>query len=247
VKVKTKKVITSVAIVVVVAVAIVWFNLGAIVKNSLEQSVTKALGVNAKIENLNLQLFSGHIDIKDLVVSNPLGFATPHFLKIGQFELQVQPDTILKETLEVETFKLKQVSINIEQQVNQNNLLEVLDHIDQQKGKEDKNQKKMRLKLAAVDTISIRLTLSQFGIIVSSMNLDLPSIELKDIGTDNVQGVLLSELTRQLMSAIVTAALAQNKQNIPKSILEMFKNKVLTSTPKTSSLPLRYPASTLPI
>ncbi|MEE3716433.1 hypothetical protein V2H45_06725 [Tumidithrix elongata RA019] len=227
---RARKIVISIFIVFIVAIAIAFFNLSAIVKNNFEQNVSQALGVNAKIENLNLQLFSGHVDIKGLVVSNPLGFSTPHFFKIGEFEFQVKPNTILNETVEVETFKLKEVSVNIEQQVNKNNILEVLDHIEKQKGKEDKNQKKLRLKLASVDNIALKLTLSQFGVVLSTLNLSLPNIELKNIGTDDVQGVLLSELTRQLVSAIVKEVLIQNKQNIPDSILQMFKSKMMGST-----------------
>lgn len=227
---KARKIAISITVVVIVAIAIVFFNLGAIVKSNLEQSVTKSLGVNAKIENLNLQVFRGQVDIKDLVVFNPLGFSTPHFFKIGEFELQVKPSTILSETVEVETFKLKSVNVNIEQQVDKNNILEVLNFIEKQKGNEDKNQKKLKVKLASVDDISLKLTLTQFGIAITSLDLNLKNVELRDIGTDNIEGVLLSELSRQLVSAIVSAAIAQNKQNIPKGILEILKNKQLSSS-----------------
>ncbi|NJM27379.1 MAG: hypothetical protein HC856_02340 [Pseudanabaena sp. RU_4_16] len=57
--------------------------------------------------------------------------------------------------------------------------------------------------------------LSVLGQTIVNTSIQVPTIELKDIGSDNAQGVVMSEFVRKLVGEIFAAVANQVKASLP--------------------------------
>jgi uncharacterized protein involved in outer membrane biogenesis len=201
-----------------IALVIAWFSLGNIMQWGIEQNASSALGVPTHIGKLNLNLAGGTVGIEALTIDNPNGFSTPYLIKVSSFGVKLKPMSLIGETIEVQTVELDGLEINVEQKLANNNILTVGEKLQQRSGEQakqgDRGEKKVKAGYVSIKNVKANVQLSAFGQAISN-SIQVPPIELKDIGSDNAQGVVLSEFMRKLVGEIVTAVTNQVKASLP--------------------------------
>src|SRR5437764_8512643 len=98
-----KKLIIRIAAVVlillVIALAVVFFSLNSIVKKGVETVGPKLTKVEVRLGSAKLSPLSGNGRLSDLFVGNPEGYKTPSAMKLGDIKVAVEPGSILSDTL----------------------------------------------------------------------------------------------------------------------------------------------------
>jgi uncharacterized protein involved in outer membrane biogenesis len=216
---RIRKITIGILIGSAIALVIAWFNLGNIMQWGIEQNASTALGVPTHIGKLNLSLTDGTVGINRLTINNPNGFSTPYLLKVNSFDVKLKPMSLIAETIEIQRVELDGLEINVEQKFTSNNILTIGEKLQQRRGEEskqgDRGEKKVKAGYVSIKNVKANVKLSALGRTIANTSVQVPSIELKDIGSDNSQGVLMSEFMRKLLREIFTAVTNQVKASLP--------------------------------
>ena len=103
---KLRAILIVLAVLIAVVVGVLLFGVDMIAKAGVEKGSTYAMGVDTTVDSLNLRLMSGGLTMDGMTVANPEGFTSHHFLRTGEFDLQLQPDTILGDPVVIDSFEL---------------------------------------------------------------------------------------------------------------------------------------------
>lgn len=215
---RVKQITIGIVLGVAIALVIAWFSLDRIMQWGIEQNASTALGVPAYIGKLNLSLTDGTLGINSLTINNPNSFSTPYLLKVDTFDVKLKPMSLIAETVEIQRVELDGLEINVEQKFTSNNILTVGEKLQQRRGEEakqgDRGEKKVKAGYVLIKNVKANIKLSAFGQAVTN-SIQIPPIELTDIGSDNAQGILMSEFMRRLLGEISTAVINQVKASLP--------------------------------
>ncbi len=222
--------IRSVILLVVLAgltfVIVFLLNINTVLKTAIEQTLTTSLVVETKIEKLAFNPLNGDLKISGFEISNPNGFSAPKFIQVQDFEIQIQPKTLLFDRVEIDKIQIKDISIDIEQQLPRNNIQEIFTSAAAHKQNIQAGQeKKFNLHSATIDNIAVNLKLVQFGIPLASTVNSLPKVELQNLNSENYEALLMSEVFTKLVGSTFKNMIEQNKANIPKQILDMLNRQ----------------------
>ena len=90
-------------IVGVCALGAAWLGRNAIVEAMLERDLSNLTGAGADIQAVDVQPFAGSLTIEGLRLNNPEGFSQPHLLTLEQLELQLEPNTLFQDTVQMQS------------------------------------------------------------------------------------------------------------------------------------------------
>lgn len=216
-------------LIVIVALANVGLSrLDRQVQTYLESVVAHTLGVPVEIQSLSLNEFDGGLEIDNLTLQNPPGFATPYLMKIDRLDLQLRPRTLFSDIVEIDNFSVDTVHINIEQNLAGNNILKVVDRLNSEEnsggsggeiGRSETAEtgKKLRLNFRAIavrDT-RVNLVVSSFGLTADPIHFKLPNLQLTDVSSDELQAVLTEELIAEFVRGLFESVVRDGGEKIP--------------------------------
>ncbi len=208
-----RKVIVGILIGVVLALSISWLMLDRIVQTSIEYGASSALGVEAHIDRLKLDLFDGHLQIDGMTIDNPKGFNSPFLVKANQFDLKIKPSSLMSSTIELQKFELKNIEINLEQNFINNNVVSIKNNLAQtevdRKDRGDRGEKKLKADHVSIGSISANVYFAPLGGVVKPQVFQLSGIELNGITDRNSGGIVMGELVSKITSAIFAVAVKQ--------------------------------------
>ncbi len=203
-------------------VIVLFLNLNKILTISIEQIFTKSLAVETIVREVAFNPLNGYLKLNGFEISNPKGFSTPKFLQIQDFIIQIKPNTLLADRIEIEKIQLKDISIDIEQQFSRNNIQEIFAVAEKHKRSQTEaagQEKKFNLQSASIDNVSVNFNLA-YGMFFSSKVASLPKVELQNLNSENYQGLLMSEVFTKLISSTLKNIIEDSKSTIPKQILD---------------------------
>lgn len=216
-----------VALLVILAAVGVLF-LDSLAKTGVEKGVTFALEVPTTVESLSLSLMRGRLDLNGLKIDNPKGFKSGHFIDMKRLDVELEPKTILAETIRIRTFELDGLDINIEQGPTGSNVDRILESLKRFGGPEgEKAKDKAGGKKVHVDRIVIRNVVAHYHFLPGlatdePVTVEVPEIVLNDVTSDDPEGVVVSELVSRVLP-VVLAAVADNSQGaVPSEWLSGF-------------------------
>lgn len=187
-----------------------WLQRDAILESLLEQNISTVSGVQAQIKDVNSRPFQGEFMIKDLTLSNPKGFNAPHVLEVRQVKIQLNPNTLGQDTVQVESIAVQGVRIRVEQKLARNNLAAIADQLEPSGGKsDDSNQggsgkgKQIEIDRLTIQDINAQIKVSAIAGLGLTSSLDIADIEVTDLDPYNAEGKLLEAISGAITSAIV--------------------------------------------
>jgi len=187
--------------------------LDRIVQTSIENGASSALGVEAHIDRLKLDLFDGHLQIDGMTIDNPKGFNSPFLVKANQFDLKIKPSTLMSSMIELQKFELKNIEINIEQNFINNNVVAIKNNLAQtevdRKDRGDRGEKKLKADHVSIRSISANVYLAPLGGVVKPQVFQISGIELNNLTDQNSGGVVMGELVSKITSAVFAATVKQ--------------------------------------
>lgn len=218
-----------VVVLLVVAAGVVGYVLiDVIAKAGVEEGGTYALGVQTNVDALNLSPFSGEMKMTGLKVANPEGFASPHLMHTGTFDLELVPGSLLGDTVEVRKFELDGLDVNIEQKVPQSNVSVILKNLERfADGGAPAEEKPAGETKVKVDRITVRNVVATFHLpAVGPLQVKVPAIELTNVTSDEADGVVIRELVVRLVPAILAAVLEKAQGIVPPDVLGVLNGDV---------------------
>jgi hypothetical protein len=206
------RIVAVLVLLVVIAVVAVYFSLNGIIKSAVQTAGTQATGVQTTLDGVNLSPFSGSLDLNNLQIKNPEGFTAATLFQLGQANVQVQPGSLMSDTLQVDKLHLDGTNITVAFQDGKLNIKEVLDHLKQfSGGGSDTTQDTSGGKDVIVRDIRISNTklTGTFDVIKGAdpviIATEIPTIEIAQIG--GADGVPMPQLISQLLTTILSQSM----------------------------------------
>lgn len=193
-----------------------YWQIDRIARAATERGTAYALGVGSEVEEADVGLFTGRIELKGLKLQNPPDFDTPFFITNDSLTVQTEPTSYFSETIRVPRLELTGLTIHIEQRDGTSNLQVILDHLrklgeGEEEGPVESPDTKSRLQVDRVivrDIVAHVQTLPAGGEL-STVTVEVPRLEFEDVTSGKGKAVAVAELTRRLTPAIVLGVLSK--------------------------------------
>lgn len=207
------RIVLAVVILVVVALAIVFFNLNSIVKKGVETVGPQLTKVDVKLGSANLSPFNGNGELSKLFVGNPEGYKTPSAIEVGNVRVAVKLRSALSDTIQVDEINIKEPVITFEGGLAGNNLMTLMKNLEgapedvkpTPKGKSaSEGGKKFYVKDVMITGGKINISITGLG--ARSLTVPLPTIHLTNIGSET-NGVTAAQLCKEILKPIIADAL----------------------------------------
>jgi hypothetical protein len=212
-----------VLVVVLVIAVFVWID--QLAKSGVEGGATYALGVDTRLDDMDVGILSGQVAMADLNVANPGGYKSPHFLELGDGRVGVSLGTLMEDTVVVPELALSDISLNLEHHHGKANYQVIIDNLKRfESGEkpaaqtaEHKGRKKFVIQKVVVRNVRVAVELLPVGGDLTRVPVIIERIELENVGTagDPVQ---LAELTSVVLKAILTAVVDRAGEVLPGDI-----------------------------
>jgi hypothetical protein len=220
-----KRKLLKIALIIVgilVLVAIIgYLSINSIAKAAVEKGGTYALGTKTTCDSVDVRLMKGEVALSGLTVSNPDGFKTDHFLKTGALDVGVEPGTLTKDTIVVTRFELDGVDLNIEHPQALGGLTNVQALLKNMESSSsataDKKEpakeggKKIKVNKIVIKNIVAHVQVLPIPGGASTLDVKIPELTLDNVSSDDAGGVVLPELIKRLVPAILTAVFEKGK------------------------------------
>src|SRR5438105_12057435 len=96
-----------IVLLLLVAGAYVYFNLGRLVKRAVETEGSKSLSLTTTLGAARPSLFGGTLELSDLRIGSPRGFSAPHMLELGGIGVAVRYRELRGNPIHVDSLTLK--------------------------------------------------------------------------------------------------------------------------------------------
>lgn len=240
---RLRQLLMFVGLVTLTAVAVVWFRLDAIAQSSLEDSLTRVLGVPAQVSALSINKLAGTAEIERLLIQNPDGYSEKDIFQVQTIDVEFSPRSLFQQTLKIQTLKLDRISVNFEQRLRDNNILEIINHVQSSKTR-DRNaqsgavhprnsgivsaqisfsQKRFEIETVDLDDISVRAKFSPLSGLIplegfsQAVEVTIPDISLANVNTENAELVLEGTL-EDVVASLVGDLAGGIFQEVPKQM-----------------------------
>ncbi len=216
-------VVLSVVILLVILCLASYLFGGHLLKVGIETAATKALGVGVDIDDLDISILKGTVEIEDLIVKNPPGYTYKNLLKLGSGRVTAGIGSLLGDTVRVKELKLDGVNLVIEQKALSNNLHDVISSI-RAKGRQGPapSAKKLQIDNLEISNIKVKVKLLPVPGKADTVTLNLTPIKMSNLGTDEKlsTGILAS----MIMLAIADGVAKEGVGVLPAEIISTMKS-----------------------
>lgn len=198
----------TVLIIFVVAIVLVHSFGGRALKYGIETVGSKTMNVEVTLEDVSFSIMGGWLKLTNLKVANPEGYEHEYLLELGSGEVDLSIKSLLSDTIIVESIKLDNVSLVIEQkELIHNNLQEVLESLpspEEEKVEAESPGKKVHIDKLSITNMSVQAKLLPIPGRADTVELTLAPIEMTDLGQDNkmTPAILVAKILRAIAVGI---------------------------------------------
>lgn len=210
-------IVGSLVALAVVAILIVAFMLGSIVKKGVNHAGPQITQTSVVLESAKISPFSGKGTLKGLTVGNPVGWTTPRAFYLGEISIDLEPGSLTKDHIVINSIVIDQPEITFETKITSSNLQDLLKNI--QKSSDPDNAPSQpsgdgKPSTPAGESKPVKLEVKSFRlqnakVIVSgagtTVPVEIPSLVMENLGTreggltpEQLAAVVLKEITAQV-------------------------------------------------
>jgi hypothetical protein len=231
---KLIRVLVALVILVIGLVVAAVFYVDTVAKAAIEVAGTKVLGVKTTVSGVSIGLTSGSASLNELLVANPDGCQSPDFLKLNRGALAVTPASLLGDVIRVPKVELSGMHIEFEQRVGgDSNVDAILGNVKKfagsgdggaGKGASSREGKKFVIDELTLADISVTARASGVPLADKGIEIKVPKIVLKDIGSAGSDPVGLDQLTGMIVEAVMKAVMEAGGGQLPAVFAQSITN-----------------------
>jgi hypothetical protein len=201
-----KLAIALLVIVAIIGAAVFWLsgNLDGLVKDAIANYGSAMTQAKVKVDEVKIAPIDGKGTLGNLVIGNPAGFKTPHAMKLGRIEVDIDIASITRDVIVIRRIAIIAPEINYELGSAMTNFDAIQKNIASYLGSAD-NKKKGGTKLI-VEELTIRQAKAQASAALmgaKTVSVTLPDITLRNLGKAR-GGMTPGELGQQVAAALTT-------------------------------------------
>ena len=201
--------------VLVIFTAVVFFGiskLGSLVKLAVNTYGPDITQTELRIEDVGISLFSTEAELNRFFLGNPKGFKSPSAVKVGSIYIDVDKNTLTKDTIVVRKVEVKSPEITYEKRGKTDNFKSILSNVQknmpgsgssQKKAEKQGPGKQLIINDFIIEKAKVNLAVVMPGGVLGDQEIqtDLPDIHLKDIGKKK-GGASAAEVAGEVFNAL---------------------------------------------
>lgn len=200
-------------VLLVVAAAVALFFVDSIARRVVETAGTAAVGVPVTLDSISIRPIAGAAAIEGLAVANPPGYQEAKFLTLSRGEVEVALRSLLSDQPEVPRIELDGIFVGVEQKSGTSNLKEILDGMRKSSAPaeptKDAAPRRFKVDSLVVRDVKVRAQLLPLPGGATEVEFTIDEVQVKDLDQDNAQGVVLDELMRRVVGAVMAAVVKE--------------------------------------
>jgi hypothetical protein len=208
------KIIIILAVLLVAAAIVLTLFLDKGIQRAVEVVGPRLTRVDVKLNDVDLSLLSGRVQLKGLYIGNPEGFQSDSAIELESLRIAAQPRSFLADKIVIRSLTLTAPQVTFEGGLKQNNLRKILDNVNESledlessEHDDDKDSDNATRKLQ-VDELTVaggkvHVWVNLLG--NRTTTIDLPEIRMTNLGT-GPEGITTAELTDRLLRVILEKA-----------------------------------------
>jgi len=236
--------LVGLVLVLVVAMVVAAYSLGAIVKKGVETIGPSATQTSVKLHSAKVWLLAGRAELTGFVLGNPLGCKTPSAISVDTVSVRVKPGSVFSDKVVVDIINVKAPVITFEGGLTDNNLKKIEKNLNDYTGggsstaakspasssSSQKPGKKLQVNELAITGAKLQVnTMLSAG---QTITLPIPDIHLTGLGT-GPEGITPVEVGQRALHAVLVAAtevVTKNASQLGKDALGGAKGAAKTAT-----------------
>jgi hypothetical protein len=228
---KLLSVFVILVVLLLVGIGLTWWYIDSITKEAIQRGGRRALGVETRVETVDLSLLGGTLNVRGLQLDNPQGFETPYLMSMGNMDSAVDTGSVMSETVEITRLELSDVEVYIEQKGRTNNIQALMEQIkklsgpQEDKPADDQPGKKVKLSRVVVRNVTAHVKFIPVPGELATVKVKVPEIVLEDITPENAGGVAVKEVVARLVPVILASVL-ENARDLPVDLVTDLKGAV---------------------
>lgn len=217
------RVVLLVLVLLIVAAGALWLLIDYFVKEGIERGATYAMQVPTEVNSASLHPFAGELRVDGFRAANPPGYSSDPMITVGSLGLQLDTHSLLGDTVHIQRLTIDDVNLRIEQTLGlENNVSKVMESLRRLRSPEeqpDEAGRKVRIDHVLIRNVTAQVQLPPLPGVGTprAVAVQVPQLELRDVGTHRPDGVPIAEVVRQILPAIIASVLA-NTDALPPSI-----------------------------
>ena len=228
---KLLRLLLAFALLVVVALVAAVLFVDSLTRQAVERGATYALGVETKLEEASIGLFSGTFTLGGLTVANPPGFAEEHFFVLRSAELVLPLSHLRRERIEIPALELTGITLDLERNKEGTNYAAILANLERfqsgssgssaEGGTESGGGKVFHLGELLLRDIRATVQLVPAAGDLTRVQLAIPEVRVQGLASD----LTLSQLCALVVRTVVDAAVRQGADTLPRELLEDLRGR----------------------
>ena len=209
--------LASICGIVVVALLVVNYYLGAIIVKGVEKVGPQLTQTSVALGAVDIQLMDGNARITNAVIGNPAGYKAPNAFDLKEISVDIEPKTLLDDVIVINKVLIDSPTLTYVQGAKESNIQKIVDNVNAALAKEAKQQpatassteggsekvsKKIILDDFTLRNATVIVSTSILG--VNPLEFVLADIHLTGLGRKNM-GMTPTEMTSKIIT-VVTAA-----------------------------------------
>jgi len=206
-------------------VVLAFMSIDSMAKTAIVRGSTYALGVQTTLASADIGIVSGEFAMKGLVVANPEGFESDHFLRLDEGFLAVSLGSLRQDTVEVPTLALTGIDINLEKRGGRANYKIIADNLKRFESRDTaddgaqadagKPGKRFVIHEIIIRDVNVTVDLVPAGGALTRLEVPIEEIRMTDVGSESMT---TAELTDRVIKMIL-AAIVKNGAHLPADLV----------------------------
>jgi hypothetical protein len=207
-----------VILMVMIAVAVHLFADNALAV-AIESAGTKALNVGVSVDEVDLSILRGRLDIRNLIINNPPGYQHDTLLELREGRVTVDTRSLLSDVVNIKDITLDGVNVVLEQRgISGNNLQDIIKQLPaREKETSEPAGKKLHIHNLEITNIKVKVKLLPIPGKIDTLTLKLTPIRMTDLGRENDLDTIA--LSRKILLAIAGGIAEQGAGLLPDEML----------------------------
>lgn len=234
------RVIGGVVILSAALVLVGMLGLDRFARSAMEEALGRTFGTEVRVESVDIGLLSGEATVEGVMVSNPDGFDSPHFLSLADTRATAGLPDLVGDTVTIRRVELEGLELYLERDGARTNFGPVLDHLRSSRDGSSSDGRVYRIEELVVKETVARVRLGAGG--SEGLEVRVPEIRLEDMGTGEAGAVPISEVARSVLTAALEGV-TRRSGGLPGSVVGALRGGLAEMDDLPARLELQAPES----
>lgn len=198
------------------------FMIDSVVKSSIEDIGTEMTGTQVTVSGVSISPFSGKGTISGFQVANPDGYEQDYAVEVDEFSIEVDVMTLLSDEVVVRNLTILTPYIYIEQQLPENNIKAILDHINTKESFETSDSE-MVIEHFLLRDGRVDLYTEVGG--ERSARVEISLIEMKDLGRGGGRQAvedIIRQIAEEVGEEVLRASIQSGGEQLRDAVRDLF-------------------------